>query len=593
MSFLMAGHSNEPGETDHQMPRYTLSFKPAIRLYGMHDPSAAIFRDGELVFGAEQERFSRNKHAKNDFPSSAIRACLSHCDISLTDVDLVVLPYDPKLGLKNFGYDLKYTLLRDKSRTWKLRRLERLAEESIERKLMPVSTVHSNLAQLGEEVPEIVTRSHHRCHAASAFHPSGFDEAILVTMDGKGEYDATVVWKGNETGLERIRTFEYPNSLGLFFGSVTSFLGYRPFNGEGKVMGLAPYGSENPEIESTLRTVVETGAEYDVTELTWYGGAPRAFVGSVSRLEDLFGRPAKDDPSDFTQWEKDLAYTTQKLTEEIVTDLVAHHIEESGIDSVCLAGGVALNCKMNKRVMEHPAVEELFVQPVAHDGGLAVGGGFVDQDPAEVETMSHVYWGPLHETDTIRDQLEEAKIDYTEPDDIERRVAELLADQQLVGWVQGRLEMGPRALGNRSILADPRTEASRDRVNEYVKHREGWRPFAPSMLESAAEEYLVDAKPSPYMIKTFDVEPDKRDEIKAVLHPGDQTTRPQTVSPAQNERYHRLISSFADITGVPVVLNTSFNDHGEPIVNRPKEAIKDFFAMGLDALALDDFLVRE
>jgi carbamoyltransferase len=563
-----------------------LSFKPAIGPYGAHDPSAAIFKDGELVYGIEEERLTRQKHATSTFPESAIRACLNYCDVRLRDLDRIVLPYDPRLQSKLFAEDARRRIARGSSTLETLQSLERFVEQHVGARFRPKRDVERALRAIDTPLPPITLQSHHACHAVSAFHPSGFDEALVLTADGKGEYDSTVIWRGDGSGVKRLRTYRFPNSLGHFYGSVTEYLGYRAFNGEGKVMGLAPYGNENPEIESTLRSIIDTGVDYDVTPITGDG-----IEAGVDTLEELFGRERNRTQGEFDQWERDLAFTVQRLLEETVIDLVAHYCSELDTGKVCLAGGVALNCKMNKRVMEYEAVDDIFIQPVAHDGGLPIGAGYIHRSPGDVPTMTDVYWGPAYDSEEIRDTLETKKVPYIEPDDLEASAAERLADGKLVGWFQGRMELGPRALGNRSILADPRTSASRDRVNRHVKHREEWRPFAPSILESAAADYFENAEPSPFMIKTFDVKPDRRDEIEAVLHPADNTTRPQTVREDQNPRYYRLIQEFERLTGVPVVLNTSFNDHGEPIVTTPTEALKDFYGMGLDTLVLGDFII--
>jgi carbamoyltransferase len=593
---------------------YVLSFKPAVDFYGFHDPSAALFRDGTLVFGGEEERYTRRKHAPGTFPDNAIRACLEHAGIELSDVDRVVLPYDPELAFNKTGQFLKRTVRENVGRVreatsssggeggrddgdggrrgdhpfvtvWNgVHKLKR----QVDRKYFPTHEVRARLEGIGTPVPPIETQSHHLCHAVGAFHPSGYDEAVVLTIDGEGEYDSTVVWHADGERFERIRTYEVPNSLGHFFGAVTEYLGYRAFNGEGKVMGLAPYGGLDPDIESTLRDVADFSADYDVTAIT--EGGPH---DGVAVLESLFDRPRNPRTDEFDQFEKDLAYTAQYLLEETVTDLVEQSVDRIGSRNVCLNGGVALNCKLNKRIMELDCVDDLFIQPVAHDGGLALGGGWLTAHPRDVEPMTNVYWGSATEPDDVRALLESSKLPFEAVDDVERYTAERIAEGALVGWVQGRQEMGPRALGNRSILADPRTEASRDRVNRYVKHREEWRPFAPSMLEERADEYLVNAEPSPYMIKTFDTVPENRDDIEAVIHPGDATTRPQTVRRDQNPRYYRLISEFDDITGVPVVLNTSFNDHGEPIVTTAEEAVADFYTMGLDLLVIGDYVVEK
>jgi carbamoyltransferase len=568
------------------MPTYRLCFKPAIGLYGQHDPSAALFEDGQLVYAVEEERLTRQKHAIATFPRNAIEACLDYRDLTLSDLERLVLPYDPTLRWKIAPHYLRTAMIVD---NWPKRvsALEETLITQIRSQFYPTRQIEHELASIDTPLPPIETRPHHACHAASAFHPSTFDEALVLTVDAKGEYDATVVWHGTPTGLERVRTYKHPNSLGLFFAIITKYLGFQMFNGEGKVMGLAPYGRQNHAIESTLREVIDTGVDYDVTDLTnRWGTNP-----GVSTLEAMFDRPQHDSSGDYSQWEKDLAFTAQRLLEETVLDIVNTYCQKFSTFNVALAGGVALNCKVNQRIINSSHVDDVFIQPVAHDAGLALGAGWLDQSPGDVTPQTSVSLGPSYSTDEISSHLEANKVTYREPDDLEGYVAEQIADGALVGWFQGRLEMGPRALGNRSILADPRTAASRDRVNEHVKHREGWRPFAPSLLASAATEYLDSEREAPFMITTATVPPDRRDELAAVLHPSDGTTRPQTVRKEQHPRYYRLLSEFESRTGVPALLNTSFNDHGEPIVTTPQEAIKDFYGMGLDLLVLEDFVV--
>jgi len=570
------------------MVAYVLALKPAVGLYGQHDPSAVLFRDGEIVFGIEEERLSRNKHAVGEFPERSIEACLDHEGIDLTDVDEIRLPYRPELRSRILGHYLRDALSVG-GLAAKANAIESVVRSQIVSQFFSTRSVERRLAAIDEPVPPIRTMEHHACHAASAFHPSGFDDALVLTIDAKGEYDSTVVWDGTGGGLERVRTYEHPNSLGLFYAVVTEYLGYRMFNGEGKVMGLAPYGERDPEIEAALREVVETGVEYDVTPLTRRWGTDHG----VSLLEELFDRPRKKRGGEFDQWERNLAHTAQALLEETVLSITETYCRRFDRSTVALAGGVALNCKMNQCIRDSEVVDGIFVQPAAHDAGLAIGAGYIDQRPADVPEMTTAYLGPSYDTDEIVDLFSVNKIAYELPEEVEPRIAERLADGALVGWFQGRMEIGPRALGNRSILADPRTVESRDRVNEFVKHREGWRPFAPSILEEAAPEYLVGGEPAPFMIQTFDVREEKRRDLEAVLHPADDTTRPQTVRADQNPRYHGLISEFEAITGVPALLNTSFNDNGEPIVTRPSEAIKDFFGMGLDVLVLGDIVVEK
>lgn len=582
------------------MPEYVLSFKPTTRGFGVHDPSSVIFEDGEPVYGIEEERLSRQKHAANQFPRRSIQACLDYCGLQLNEIDEILLPYRPELLSKLLSKNVQNVV----SNPAFFRRSA--GEESPGTVLGNVAKVTDTLDKylaarsddlvkivemtLGKQftgpVPSISTLEHHRCHAASAYYPAEFDEGLILTVDGRGEYDSTVVWRAKNGDLSRERTYPHPNSLGLFYGAVTEFLGYRAFNGEGKIMGLAPYGGPNDRIKRKLREVSKGGIDYDVTEIT-----TGEIEDGVQKLEETFGRSRKKEPVDFTDWEQDFAFTAQQFLEQTIIEIVQRYTREFNTANIGLAGGVALNCKMNKRVMELDCVENIYIQPVAHDGGLALGAGMLHSRTKP--QISSIYRGSAYRTEEIKEMLEINKLSYKEPDNLEHIVAERIANGELVGWFQGRLEMGPRALGNRSILADPRSEESRDRVNKYVKHREEWRPFAPSMLEEAADEYLINAEPSPYMIKTFEVEPNRSDEIEAVLHPADETTRPQTVREDQNPRYYQLISEFESITGVPVLLNTSFNDHGEPIVTHPTEAIKDFYGMGLDVLVLEDLILEK
>lgn len=570
---------------------YTLAVNPAFQpAFGIHDPSAALFRNAELRFGVEEERFTRQKHAVGTFPENAIRACLDYGEIAVSELDRILLPNRRQLETKIAPYLLSRALRQGSigERLYRVNdELLRLAGDVVGPKRQFERTLADTF---GEPVPPVESYSHHACHAASAFHPSGFEEALVLTIDGRGEYDSTVVWHGGPEGLERLRTYEFPNSLGYLYSAVTEYLGYYPFNGEGKTMGLAPYGTENWDIERRLRSVIDTSVDYDVTPITKDGHTTRA----AERLADLFGRPPREDPREgFKQWEKDLAYTVQKLLEEIVSNITLEYGARHGLRNVALAGGVALNCKMNKRIMELDSVDATFVQPVANDAGLAVGAGMIRHPPREVPDMTDVYWGPEYSTDEIASMLDTNHVDYEISEDVASATAERLANGELVGWFRGRTELGPRALGNRSILADPRSVESRDRVNEFVKHREKWRPFAPSLIESAAPDYLINHEPAPFMIKTFDVPEESKEEIEAVVHAADDTTRPQTVREDQNPRYYRLLREFEALTGVPVVLNTSFNDSGEPIVNTPTEAVKDFFGMGLDALVLEDVVIEK
>lgn len=530
------------------MTEYLLAIHPAIEGFGSHDPSAVLFADGEQVFGIEEERLVREKHAPLTFPDRAIQACLDHRRIGFTDIDRVVVPWRPH---------------------------DSGAVAGIERALAGIDT----------PVPTIETYDHHRSHAASAFYPSGFEEALVLTIDGRGSRDSTVVWHATEEGLERVRRYAAPNSLGYLYAALTGYLGYRIFDGEGTTMALAAYGEANPAIGSALRSVVETGVEYDVTDLVG-GGIP----SGIARLEELFdrerARPA--DPSD--PWATDLAFVVQSMLEGTVVAIAERYSKRLGTTAVCLAGGVALNCKLNKRLGESPAVERLFVQPVAGDAGAPLGAGLLATGGHG--GMQSVFLGPSFSRTEVERLLIWRGIDYEEPADLVSELATRLADGAIVGRFRGRAEMGPRALGNRSVLADPRSTRSRARINAFVKHREPWRPFAPSILAEAAADYLDSPRSAPYMIRAFDSTERARKQVPAVLHPADGTARPQLADPERTPEFYRLLAAFGDLSGVPVLLNTSFNDGGEPIVNTPDEALTAATAMDLDCLGIEGFLVE-
>lgn len=563
-----------------------LCFKPSIEHFGVHDSSAAIFIDNDLIHAVEEERFTRSKHAPNTFPINSINHCLNECGLEMSDIDEIRVPYLPKNKLKTIPYESKHNVLMADSILDAAWNGLNICSKAYKLRFRPVEAVEDILeSNFESQIPEIKTFEHHLCHAASAFIPSPYNDALAVTIDGSGEHDSTVVWECHEDNIQRIKTYNRPNSLGRFYGAITEFLGFRRFNGEGKVMGLAPYGSMNKSIEQKFRQKLKFGADYNVTPLT---DSPDL----VGQVEKLFNKKRIRDTNSYDQWCKDLAYVTQSLLEETVVDIVEQYTKQTNKSNVVLAGGVALNCKMNKRVMELPDIN-VFIQPVAHDGGLAIGAGYIGAKSSNVSEMSDLYYGCGFSNDYIEDVLEKNKIKYERPQNISECIAKELSNGKIVARFSGRMEMGPRALGNRSILADPRSKKSRDRVNKFVKHREEWRPFAPSILKEYASEYLIDSETAPYMITTFNVNEEMKPDIEAVLHPADNTTRPQTVSREQNSKYYDIISEFNTITGVPVVLNTSFNDHGEPIVRTPTEAIKDFYGMGLDTLILEDFVIRK
>lgn len=571
------------------MSEYILSFNPGgIQHFpiGIHHPATAIFVDGTLEFAVEEERYTREKYAYHTFPQQGIQAALDHVGISLTDVDQVAIPWRSELEREKLKYDLWLHGSFTDGTLNKVLGLAGLAKDHLvttikyQRRL-----IRDRLADIRTPVPPINHVTHHQAHAASAFHFAPFNDAIVITADGKGEHESTVVWTGSPAGLQRVRSYPFPNSLGRFYRAFCEYLGYsRKSRAEGKLMALAPYGNQNQSIRSQLDPYITVGADYDVSYF-----ADRGADG----LESIFARAQRETPGDFSKWEIDLAFTTQQILEEIVQSIVEAYISEVKSNALCLAGGVMLNCKLNQRLRNLDVVEQVFVQPAAHDGGTVLGAGVVTTSRTNHPPMETAYWGPKYSCQEIRSQLEECNIPYETPKNLEQTVATELASGAVVGWFQGRMEFGPRALGHRSILADPRSENSREKINKCVKHREQWRPFSPSILAAKADEYLCDVAPAQFMIETFDVQEDISDRIKAVTHPADQTVRPQLVDQSTAPRYYKLIKEFEKVTDVPLILNTSFNDSGEPIVNTPTEALRDFFSMALDILVLEDSIVRK
>ena len=537
-------------------------------LLGGHDGSAALVENGEIRSMVEEERFTRVKRAPMQFPERSIEYVLTASGYDLSDVDVIAVGRD----IEKFA--LKQSIYSTPGRQ-DLRKIEE-ARRAVKGEI--------DALDLGEFDGHYEWIAHHRAHAASASYCSPFEAPVTITVDDAGEFDSTVIWDGD---LNRYETFEWPNSLGKFWAKlVQNILGYRDGRDAGKAMGLAPYGEKRPEFLAVLDEMTSYGdGSYDVTTLT---GTHRI----IPTFEREFG-PVREHPEPFEKHHKDVAWAFQHKLEEILSHLVTYYAEELDESCVALAGGVAMNCKANRVLMNLDAVEDLFIQPAATDVGTSLGAALEGYRMATGEVpdpeFEHVYYGPQYSNDEIRTTLGELKLSYHEGDVCEK-AAKLLADGAIVGWFQGRMEFGPRALGNRSILANPTKQRYADAVNENVKDREVWRPFAPSILDERQDEYLVHDDDSPFMILADSVVEEKQGEIPAVTHV-DGTARPQTVREETNPKYHWLLRKFEEETGIPVLLNTSFNLSGEPIVESPEQAIRDFYSTGMDALVLNDCIL--
>ena len=568
---------------------FTLGIKPSfgyvsdLPMWGTHDPGACLLDDGKIVAAAEEERFTREKHGFHTFPVESIRFVINNAGIKLDDIGIICVGRNPRnrqellerfTGTRTDGLQAFYDRIGD------------VISAAAAYEKAHIEAVDDRIANefSREFTGDYIDVSHHACHAASAHFCSGFDEQVTITVDGQGEHDSTVLW---DPQLQRVREFSRYNSVGKLYSDTARYLGFRGARDAGKVMGLAPYGHYNDEIADGFSEIVSISkGGYDVTPLTLSDDP-------IALLEELFGSCRKY-ADDFEQRHRDVAHHLQLITERIVIRLVKHHVEAFGIEKVALAGGVAMNCKTNRKVRHLDCVDELFVQPVANDSGICLGAALLGyrkatgNDP-DVD-FSHLYHGSSYNTDDVKDVLDNTGLSHKIVDSPSRYAAEALAEGKLVGWFQGRMEFGARALGNRSILADPTDPASVDSVNKNVKKRENWRPFAPSVLAEATDEYLVDGGQMPYMIMLDKVVADKRKEVPAITHV-DGTTRPQTVHRETNERYHKLIREFAEITSCPMVLNTSFNVAGEPIVEHPVQAVHDFLFTGLDILVIEDVVI--
>ena len=429
---------------------------------------------------------------------------------------------------------------------------------------------------------------HHLAHAISGYAYSGFDEAAVIVMDGRGAWEATSIWHGRNGRLEHLLTIPFPDSIGYFYSEFTEYLGFQRNSDEWKVMGLAPYGKAGVDLRAFIEPEA-TPYKVHARKLVANGVAPFA------EMTRLFG-PRREPESELGERHKDVAYAVQDACELAMMSVVKMAIEKTKCRNICLAGGVALNSKANGQIAASGIVDKIFVQPAASDDGVALGAALAPylegSGSLPMSAMRHAYLGPEFDDETIETALRTYKLKYTRLHDTAATTAELLSNGKILGWFQGRMEFGPRALGSRSILADPRDPEMNAKVNNAVKFREWWRPFAPSMKKEAAGEYLESAGDSPFMILTAQVRPEKRAVIPAVTHV-DGSARPQTVEKEINPLYWQLIDEFGKRTGVPVIMNTSFNLRGEAIVHTPTDALRTFFSSGMDALVIGSFLVEK
>jgi len=563
-----------------------------------HDPSAALYIDGTLVAAAEEERFVRDKHAKNRMPYESAKFCLQWAGVRPREVDAVAIPYAP---IPLFGsparwhYARRYGYAPDRALDAIFagnRRFHRYKKR-----------IEWCLQQLGFDLgkTEIVPVEHHLAHAASAYHCSGFgDKTAILCIDGKGEYATTFFGYGENGVIHKIKEFYDPDSLAGVYGAITEYLGFEMLDGEYKVMGMAPYGDPTRYDFSRLarfedgELVVNT--DYvNVVGLRRYKEKGKGYYFSPKLIEWLGPRregDVADEP--YIHYAASMQALFERLALEMMEYYLGGIIHETGL--IAFAGGGALNVKLNQKIVARPDVKELFVQPAAGDAGTAVGAAaYVSmQRGVPVEKMEHVYLGPAYTNEEIIAACAKhpARPRWQKIDDVPVRVARLLTDGHPVAWFQGRMEFGPRALGGRSILGCPSVPGIADRINAQIKFRERWRPFCPSMLDTVAPQMLQSHHPAPFMTITFEVAPEWRQRVPEVVHE-DGTARAQVLRREQHPRYYDLMRELEKLTGNGVVLNTSLNRRGEPMVCSPSDALDMFFGSDLQYLVMEDILVTK
>ncbi len=579
-----------------------------------HDSAAAILKDGVLLAAAEEERFSRIKH-DFEFPFKSIEFCLEYAGIEPDDLDYVVLFEKPFVKFERLlistmqTFPRSSTLFREAMITW-------LGDKLWVKNLI--------MKKLDIETDKILFSDHHLSHAASSFFCSPFNEAAILTVDGVGEWTTATIGKGQGNDIKILKEINFPHSIGLLYSAFTAFLGFEVNEGEYKVMGMAPFG-EPKYVDKVYKVISSNGDgsfELDMDYFSFHYSSENTFN---SKFENLFGDPRDPKALFFTdssgypsyfgakpsnynelvkqnQYYADIAASIQAVTEDVVINLARSAYELTGFDKLCMAGGVALNSVANWKVLNNTPFDEIYIHPAAGDGGGAIGAALYCYHtllgkPRKF-VMEHAYWGEEHKEDVIQEFLDKENIPYEKIESdskLTEKIVDFIVDGKVVGWYQGRFEWGPRALGNRSILADPRRRDMKDIVNVKIKFREPFRPFAPSLPVEYVKDYFEingceNHYPARFMLYVTDVKEDKKEVLPAITHV-DGSGRLQAVYKDISPKYYNLIEAFGEATGVPVLLNTSFNLKGEPIVNTPSEAFNSFYKSGMDYLVLGNYIV--
>ena len=562
------------------------------------DSSACIYRNGELIAATEEERIRRQKHWAG-LPTESIKFCLNEAGITLREVDHITISRDPKA---KFGEKVRYAL----SNAFTLGSIRNRAKNSLK-----IKGIKQEIAdRLGFDMryfkAEIHFIEHHRSHMASAFLVSPFSECAILSVDGFGDFTSTMRAVGQGNKIKVLDSVSYPHSLGVFYTAFTQLLGFPHYGDEYKVMGLAPYGK--PELVDEVRHTIlykpnglfELNPKYfrhfkEGIQMDWEGGNPHVGTLYSDYMTTVFGEARKKDEP-LTQFHKNLAASVQKVCEEVVFYMLKDLYDKTKFDSVCITGGVAQNSVLNGKITSFTPFKNVFVPPAGHDAGTSIGSALYLQhqifNMPRAPFKHQAYTGAKFDNDYIKGILNEKDLSFEEIDDdnLFDIVSDCLIGGGVVGWFQGRAEFGPRALGNRSILVDPRRQDAKDLLNAKIKRRESFRPFAPSILEEYVSEYFDKDDNVPFMEKVFPIKKEKQASIPAVTHV-DGTGRLQSVSHADNPRYYNLIHAFNEKTGVPILVNTSFNEN-EPIVNTPENALECYLRTKMDMIVMENILIR-
>ncbi len=551
-----------------------------------HDSAACLVKDGEVLVAAEEERFSRIKH-DNSFPFKAIDFCLKRAEISISNLDHVVYYEKPLLKFERILDTFVKTYPRS------LTPFLQAIPEWVGDKIKVENIIRKKLNYKGK----IFFIPHHLSHAGATFYPSPFRKAAVLTVDGIGEYQTAGLWIGEENKILPLKSINFPDSLGLLYSTFTAFLGFKVNNDEYKMMGLAAYGK--PKYVNKIYQIIDIKEDGSFRLNMDYFAYRESFQMWSQKFEKLFGRP-REPKEKITQRYKDLAASIQSVTEEIYFKMLNHLYQISKTASLCIGGGVALNSLANGKIYENTPFKNVYVLGPAGDGGTCIGTALFAYhqilNKKKRNQIRNLYFGTEYSNEEIEELLEEKKLRFKKFNDesgLLEKAAELLNQGKIIGWFQGRMELGPRALGARSMLAKPSPRSMKDKINK-IKKRESFRPFAGSVLQEEVHElFLVPEKNhhSPFMNFVFQVKSGKKDKISAIVH-ADGTCRIQTVN-KESGRYYRLIKKFYEITGVPCILNTSFNVAGEPIVENPKQAIEDFLKTSIDYLVIGDYLLKK